>query len=136
MTKREVTKRLRELRKLVKSTHWIKESYACERDGKTCYCLGGMINYLAEVPLATNTDQYEEMKKAFRDNGDEPRYDEAIVLRERIQDAIEKFDPLWSQGTFGMTTRGRPHIESWNDHEERTRDDVVTVLSMAIGDKR
>lgn len=120
MTKREIRKHLRSIRRKVKSTHWIKKHYYRNIQGKDCYCLTGLIN--VEVGVPSDTTSTDRLAPVWDTIQGEEKEELHTRLVKAVCEAMQIHNPA---------NRLRS-IEAWNDHQSTTREDVLAVLDIAI----
>lgn len=122
MNKKELHQHLRNIKKMVKSTHWIKERYYCNIKGKDCYCLTGLINH--ELGLRSSIGSTQDMRK--------PWIKPYIVQQDQVDKRQEIFDLIMKAIKIKSPRTKAETIEHWNDQSRTTRKDVIEVLDIAL----
>lgn len=119
---------LEQIHESVKSTHWIKRSYAGfkkedTRQRKECYCLAGHINMASGCRPAENSGTHLILPPDPRElYFQKPERVLACAVGQRVWAAIKTYEPQ-------TTTR---EIEGWNDRHKTTREDVLAVVKIAL----
>ena len=124
---------LEQIHNSVKTTHWIQRLYAGyqkRRDGsfdesKECHCLAGHINVACDLPAALLVGtQLTEEPEGYELEAMTYRPERAVANRvgRRVWAAIKEHNPR---------TRATA-IEAWNDRRITTREDVLTVVKIAL----
>jgi hypothetical protein len=142
VTKASIRKGLREMRKLVDGTHWIKGNYASveylEGDGdyedgavvydtKVVGCLVGLARLVAaKKPTYIKGKKANPFKYGEVPLQEELSYQMEFALRQTIQD--EFFSGYFPDEDDPDLDPNEVSIEGWNDQSERTKEQVLELL--------